>query len=255
MPATVNMVADRLGIGQVPTYQLQSGCAGAVQAFDTACRMLRDESDESLATGLVIGGDVCNKHMDLTRDFARLPARELVNYMLFGDGAGAAVVSRQPRGHAVAVRRVLNRFVGLGRPPGQVIDWFGRADLGQDPPAATEDYKAIEENVPRLAEEILCELADDLGWDLDTVEYLLPPQLSGRMTRLITERVGSSAKEVSCVAATGNNGNALPFLQLDRLMPQMGEGDRALCAAVESSKWIKGGLALEKLRENGSARR
>ncbi|MFF3838324.1 3-oxoacyl-ACP synthase III family protein [Streptomyces sp. NPDC001930] len=247
MPATVNLVADRLGIGHVPTYQLQSGCVGAIQALDLACRILRDpETDGSCATGLVIGADVCNKHLLLDRDFARVPPRELVNYMLFGDGAGAAVVSREPWGHRTAIRRVLNRFVGLGQSPGQVIEWFGLADRLDERPAAQEDYKAIEENVPRLAEEILCELADDLAWDLDRVEYVLPPQLSGRMTELIVDRIALPAREVSCVAATGNNGNALPFLQLGRLLPQLRDGERALCAAVESSKWLKGGLALEK---------
>ncbi|MFI0241446.1 3-oxoacyl-ACP synthase [Streptomyces sp. NPDC016845] len=247
MPATVNLVADLLGIGHVPTYQLQSGCVGAVQALDLACRVLRDpETDRSGATGLVIGADICNKHLLLDRDFSRLAPGELVNYMLFGDGAGAVVVSREPLGHRTAIRRVLNRFVGLGQSPGQVIEWFGLADRDQGRPAAKEDYKAIENNVPRLAEEVVCELADDLGWDLDKIDYLLPPQLSGRMTGLIVDRIGVPATEVSCVDTTGNNGNALPFLQLGRLLPLLRDGDRALCAAVESSKWLKGGLALEK---------
>lgn len=253
MPATVNLVADRLGIDHVPTYQLQSGCAGAIQAFDTACRLMRGEqAGEAHTTGLVIGGDVSNKHMDLQRDFERMPPHELINYMLFGDGAGAAVLCQEPRGHAVAVRRTLNRCVGLGHAAGQVIEWYGRPE--RNPPgreAAREDYKAIEDNVPRLAEEIVCELADEAGWALEDVEFLLPPQLSGRMTRMIVELLGLPAKEVSCVDSTGNNGNALPFLQLDRLMPLMRDGDRALCAAVESSKWIKAGLALEKVPATG----
>ncbi|AVH55798.1 MULTISPECIES: 3-oxoacyl-ACP synthase III family protein [Streptomyces] len=247
MPATVNLVADRLGIDQVPTYQLQSGCAGAIQALDTGCRLLRDADADDDLTGLVIGGDICNKHFALQQDFQRLPPNQLVNYMLFGDGAAAAVLSRRPRGHAVAVRRVLQRFVGLGRPPGQVIEWFGAADRDDGRPPAGEDYKAIEEYVPQLAEEIVRELAESVGWSLGELHHLLPPQLSGRMTRHIVERLDVPAHEVSCVATTGNNGNALPLLQLDRLMPLMREGERALCAAVESSKWLKGGLALEKV--------
>src|SRR5258708_35365961 len=41
MPATVNLVADRLGVDSVPTYQLQSGCSGAVQALEVAYTFLR----------------------------------------------------------------------------------------------------------------------------------------------------------------------------------------------------------------------
>src|SRR5262245_760744 len=69
MPATVNVVADRLGVDQVPTYQLQSGCAGAVQALQLGAMLLRGGGHR---VGLVIGGDVCVKHLRLDRDFAAL---------------------------------------------------------------------------------------------------------------------------------------------------------------------------------------
>jgi 3-oxoacyl-[acyl-carrier-protein] synthase-3 len=49
------------------------------------------------------------------------------------------------------------------------------------------------------------------------------------------------------VAETGNTGNALPFFQLELALPRMVSGDRALGIAIESSKWIKAGLALEKV--------
>ena len=43
------------------------------------------------------------------------------------------------------------------------------------------------------------------------------------------------------------NGIALVFFQLERMLPLLGEGDRAVAIAVESSKWIKAGFALEKV--------
>ena len=88
MPATVNLVCEKLGINNVPTYQLQSGCAGAMQALDIGTTLLRAGKHRR---GLVIGGDVCAKYIDLTRDFSRLNSTELINYALFGDGAGAVV--------------------------------------------------------------------------------------------------------------------------------------------------------------------
>ncbi|MFC8570929.1 3-oxoacyl-ACP synthase III family protein [Streptomyces sp. NPDC057245] len=245
MPATVNHVADQLGLDQIPTYQLQSGCAGAVQALELGRTLVTAGGHRA---GLVVGGDVCSKHLDLDRDLSGAAPSDLVNYVLFGDGAGAAVVTAEPRGHRVALRGVLNRFTGLGRQPGQVIEWFGMADRHEDRQAVHEDYKAIEESVPVMALEILWELLEDLGWDPGDVDFLLPPQLSGRMTRRIAEQLGlPDAVEVSCVADTGNNGNALPFLQLEALLGKIGAGQRALAVAVESSKWIKSGFALEKL--------
>lgn len=245
MPATVNHVADALGLNHIPTFQMQSGCAGAVQALSLGRTLIQNEDH---VAGLVLGGDVCSKHLDLTRDLTRAAPSDLVNYVLFGDGAGAAVLTAEPYGQQVALRGVLNRFTGLGRDPGQVIDWFGLADRHEDRQAIREDYKAIEEAVPVMAVEILWELLGDLDWSAEDLDYLLPPQLGGHMTRRIHEQMDvPGAKEVSCVADTGNNGNALPFLQVERLFADMASGEKALAVAIESSKWIKAGFALEKI--------
>lgn len=244
MPSTASQIADRLGLDQLPTYQLQSGCAGAVQALDVARHLI---GSGEYRCGLVIGGDVCTKHLDVHRDMSEAAPSDLVNSVLFGDGAGAAVLTAEPQGEAVALLRTLHRCTGLGREPGQIIDWFGLADRHEDRQALTEDYKAIEESVPVMAVEILWELLDSLGWSAENLDFLLPPQLSGRMTRFITERLDvPSAHAISCVERTGNNGNALPFLQIEELLRKMGSGQKALAVAVESSKWIKSGFALEK---------
>ena len=242
MPATVNMVADRLGLNQIPTYQVQSGCAGAVQALDIG-RMLLASGHRA---GLVVAGDTCRKHMDLDRDLRRLSPEELVNYLLFGDGAGAVVLSSAPAPGSMAVRTVLNRLTGLGRAPGQTIEWFGLAENPAVQRAFSEDYKAIQRRVPVMAREVVAELLDETGWEPGQVDYVLPPQLSARMTTEIVAQLGlDGAREISRVATTGNNGNALPFLQLRELADVMTAGQRALCIAVESSKWIKAAFAVE----------
>jgi 3-oxoacyl-[acyl-carrier-protein] synthase-3 len=245
MPATVNVVADRLGINDIPTYQLQSGCAGAVQAIDVARRLLLTGGHRRI---LVIAGDSCAKHFDLKADLRTMPPAELVNVVVFGDGAGAAVLSADPAPGSVVIRKVITRFTGLGRPPGQVVEWFGRAENTNDRAAVAEDYKAIELAVPEMAREILDELLGSLGWAESEIDYVLPPQLSGRMTKRITERLALPvAEEVSCVDTTGNCGNGLVFLQLERSLDRFERGDKGIAIAVESSKWIKAGFALERL--------
>jgi len=244
MPATVNLIADRLGIDGVPTYQLQSGCAGAVQALDVASQLIAGGRHR---TALVIGGDVGAKHHDLGTELGSLSPEELVNVVLFGDGAGAAVVGAEPTVGSAEVRSVFVRLTGLDRPPGQVIEWFGLADRGRARSAGSEDYRMIEHSVPVMAAEVLQELLDVTGWLESDVDYLLPPQLSGRMTAKIVDRMAvPGAEEITCVREVGNNGNALVFFQLERLLARMRPGQHAIGVAVESSKWIKAGFALEK---------
>ncbi len=90
MPTTVNIVADRLGIGNVPTYQLQSGCTGAMQALDVAHQLLLGGRHR---TALVLGGDVCAKHVDLSLDYGSLPPQPV--------GQHRAVRRRRRRRRAV----------------------------------------------------------------------------------------------------------------------------------------------------------
>ncbi|MEU6882673.1 3-oxoacyl-ACP synthase III family protein [Streptomyces sp. NPDC046712] len=246
MPATVNIVADRLGIDQVRSFQLQSGCSGAVQALDVARQILLSGDGRRV---LVLGGDVIARFYDVTVDLKKTAPSELVNYVLFGDAAGAAVLGVEPGPGSARVRALFTRLVGLGREPGAVLEWFGPADRDRDPdrPAATEDYKAIEEHVPALAEEVLTELLAGAGWQPHDVDLLLPPQLSGRMTSLISKRLAlPTAEDVSVVDEAGNSGNAIVFLQLERaLAGRLGPGRRAVGISIESSKWIKSGFALE----------
>lgn len=243
MPATVNVVADRLGIDGVATYQLQSGCAGAVQALQVA-RQLLAGGDHRRA--LVIAGDSCAKHFDLTADLRTMAPAELVNVVVFGDGAGASVLSTEDTPDTVALRSVLTKFSGLGREPGQTVEWYGRAELSSDKAAVAEDYKAIEAHVPVLAKETVDELLDGLDWKGTEVDYLLPPQLSGRMTERIVAELDLVAEEITCVGEIGNCGNALAFFQLERLLPVLDRHERAVGIAIESSKWIKSGFAVER---------
>ncbi|MFF2383519.1 3-oxoacyl-[acyl-carrier-protein] synthase III C-terminal domain-containing protein [Streptomyces sp. NPDC058108] len=244
LPTTANETADRLGLNHLPTYQLQAGCSGAVQALDVARALLAGGH----RTGLVVSGDVTARFLQTGRDATALAGQELVNYVLFGDGAAAAVVTAHPHGDALAVHGLLHRFAGQGRPPGQVVGWRGITEPDPDRQMLFEDYKTIEEEVPALAGEIVWELLSTAGWTPQQIDAVLPPQLSGHMTDRIVAGLGlpPGCREVSCVRDTGNTGNALPLLQLDRLMDRLAPGERALSVVVESSKWIKAGLALRR---------
>ncbi|MFD8483836.1 3-oxoacyl-ACP synthase III family protein [Kitasatospora sp. NPDC059673] len=245
LPTTASVVAERLGIDGVPVYQLQSGCTGAFQALTTAHQLL---GTGAYRRALVIGGELNEKYFDLGQDFGAMRPEQLINYVLFGDGAGAALLAVEPAGAQAVIRHSSVRLTGLGRPAGQVLEWFGPADRMSDRTPAVEDYKEIEAAVPQMSREIRDRLLADLGWTEQDVHYLLPPQLSGRMTRKVVDALAlPGATEISCVARTGNTGNATPFFQLERALELMGRGDRALGISVESSKWIRAGFAIERV--------
>ncbi|MBV7298364.1 3-oxoacyl-[acyl-carrier-protein] synthase III C-terminal domain-containing protein [Enterovibrio paralichthyis] len=242
MPATVNLVAERLGAKNVPTFQLQSGCTGAMQAISLARSLLLSGEYKR---GLVIGADVCSKFIDPTKDYAQSDANEQINFALFGDGAGALIMSTQPTGLGWEITQFSCRFTGLELPPGQIVNWRGLRET--DDVMLMEDYKAIEAHVPKLAAEMLDNLWTAAASEGNEIDWYLPPQLSGRMTHHIVNELGLSRdKVINCVHETGNNGNALPFVQLSYLRDRMEDKQSAMLIAIESSKWIQAGMLIRK---------
>ena len=260
MPATANLVADRLGLNDIPVLQLTSGCAGALQGLYTARALLAT----GMHRGLVIGADTCRRLWPSAGDLAALRPAEMINFALFGDGGGAAVVEAGTSGPGLAVEHLFVRTVGLGRAPAQIVRWYGADGAPSVPdgrggtvrePMGEEDYKAIERDVPEAARAILKELTAATGWSTADVEHVLVPQLNGVMTEKIRQYLGVSAGQaVSCVAETGNNGNALPFIQLNRALRRIGPGggERVLVSTVESSKWVLSGMALRHQAAGGA---
>ncbi len=243
MPATVNQVADALGLNGIATYQLQCGCVGALQAMQLASLLIRSGA---FRCGLVIGADICAKFIRTREQCGKLSASELINYALFGDGAGAVVVASAPQSRAWRLDECRVRFEGQGMAAGQEVNWFAVAQPSTY--VLKEDYKAIQARVPQLTADMVDELLLALDMRLDDFRHVLLPQLSKNMSTLIREHLGvPEAQAIQPVDTTGNNGNALPFLQLGMLDQKAAPGDSALAVAVESSKWLVGGLALTRM--------
>ncbi|PWK15001.1 3-oxoacyl-ACP synthase III family protein [Tumebacillus permanentifrigoris] len=251
LPATVNLVADKLGLQNIPTYQVQSGCSGALQGMDLAHRFLQSGEFKN---ALVIGGDVCYKYIDFNRDFKKMRSTEIINFALFGDGAGACILTNAPECPGIRIDKIVNRCEGVNREPGQMINWFGshmdteaRDAKGKKLQVLREDYKAIETHVPRMAQEMIAELQATLNWPSSEVSHYLPPQLGGHMTDKIVNFLQiDPACAINIVADTGNVSNGLPYMQLEILASKMQAGEKAIGVAIESSKWIKTGIALSK---------
>jgi 3-oxoacyl-[acyl-carrier-protein] synthase-3 len=244
MPATVNLACEALGIDEVATYQIQSGCAGAIQALQIASSLLLARSG---GTALVLSADSAYKFFDFTRDFSKLPPSELINIALFGDGAGACVLTTSNERDGLVLGRTINRLEGKGSKPGHLLNWQAPRGPQALEQGASEDYKAIEERVPRMTREALAELLAATGLKLGDVRYFLPPQLAGHISEKIITRLELDRDRcISRVAEVGNTGNATPYFQLTRLMESMQGGEHALLLAIESSKWIKTGLHLWK---------
>lgn len=81
-PATACLVANRLGLPGTPAFDISIACSGFVYSMTTAASLIRSGMYK---TALVIGAETLSKIVDYS---------DRGTCVLFGDGAGAAVLER-----------------------------------------------------------------------------------------------------------------------------------------------------------------
>jgi 3-oxoacyl-[acyl-carrier-protein] synthase-3 len=81
MPSTACVLADKLGIKNVPAFDVLAACTGFIYALSTAKAYIESGMMKNI---LIVGAEALSKFVDYT---------DRTTCVLFGDGAGAAVIS------------------------------------------------------------------------------------------------------------------------------------------------------------------
>lgn len=174
-PATANLVQGALGAKRAGAFDLSAGCSGFVYAFDMAAQTIRAGANRHV---LVIGAETCSRVIDV---------RDRNTYVLFGDGAGAVVLSgREDQGGILATMlgsdgegaKVLE--LSSGAKHGSAAPEQSTA-LAQHSPFIKMDGRAVfrfaVQTMPRATREV-CERA---GVAVDNVNLFIPHQANVRI--------------------------------------------------------------------------
>lgn len=182
-PATGPAVADRLGLGTVPAYDVAAVCSGFLYALTTAAGLI------SLGTAdrvLVIGAEAFSTIID-PDDRTTAP--------IFGDGAGAVVVVAGDQSE----RGALLSF-DLGS-DGALTDLIivpaggSRQRSAGGPAGATDHYMKMQGRtvfrnaVARMADSSRAVL-NRTGWPVDSVDWLVAHQANVRILRAVADSLG-----------------------------------------------------------------
>ncbi len=232
-PPTAALVQHRLGADRAAAFDLNAVCSGFVFALAVA----RDMAAARGGYALVIGVDVYSRILD--------PA-DRRTAVLFGDGAGAAVLG-PPTGPAADRRGV--RAVRL-------ITAGGESDLirvpagGSRVPATAEsvregahwftmDGRGVKEFVAANVPGALAEFLADHDVTPGTVRHLVTHQANGRMIENLYPRLGLPAARVhQTVHQYGNTGSASIPVTLAAAAPHIAPGETVLLAT------FGGGMAM-----------
>ena len=200
-PSTACIVQQKLGIAnQCAAFDLQAVCSGFVYAITTADSFIRSGQ---ASTALVIGSEVFSRILDFD---------DRTTCVLFGDGAGAVVMTAADRPGVLASRLHSDgRHVGILCVPGNVDrgEVVGQAFLQMDGQAV---FKLAVNVLEKVALETLA-AANLSPADLD---WLIPHQANIRIMQGTCRKLGLPVeKMIATVAEHGNTSAASIPLALD----------------------------------------
>jgi 3-oxoacyl-[acyl-carrier-protein] synthase-3 len=193
-PGTSFFLHQRLGVAEIPCFDLRAQCSGFLYALGVADAFLRAGSMRRL---LVVGCEVHSTGLDLTtrgRDVA----------VLFGDGAGAAVV--EANGDPSDLSGVLAvRLHAEGEHARRL--WIEAPGSGFWPQRITPEMLAEGRHFPRMdgrfvfkhavtrMPEVLCETLDAAGVKIDDVDLFLFHQANLRINEYVARSLGIPAEK------------------------------------------------------------
>lgn len=226
-PSTACLVQDKIGATGAWGFDLGAACSGFTYALTTAASFVRGGSAKH---ALVIGADVMSSIIDYT---------DRTTCVLFGDGAGAVVVSQSPE-------------PGLG-----LIDFLHEVDGSGGPalcmPAGGSKLPASHETVDnrqhyvhqdgqtvfrfavRKNEEICRRLLERNGLTADDIDLFVSHQANKRIIENTAERIGLPAEKVVInIQEYGNTTAAtIPLALHDAVKDgRLKKGDLVLLASV-----------------------
>ena len=191
-PATACRLQARLGIRGCPAFDVQAVCAGFIYALGVADRFVRTDSARH---ALVVGADTHSRLLDWS---------DRTTCILFGDGAGAAVLAadevpgiRSTHLHADGTYEDL-LYVDGGVPRGNGVIAEGNAYTRM---RGNEVFKVAVRTLHRIVDETLAAN----GLEKSDIDWLIPHQANIRIIEATARKLGLPMERV--VITIGEHGN------------------------------------------------
>jgi 3-oxoacyl-[acyl-carrier-protein] synthase-3 len=225
-PATACLIQDRLGLPRAWGFDLSAACSGFLYAMTTGAQLVASGVHRRV---IVVGADLMSSIIDpLDRTTA----------VLFGDGAGAALL--EPAEPGFGILDFYHRVDGSGRddllmPAGGSLRPPSIATVNARQHFLKQNGRAVFKfAVSQMVESVQVLLARN-GLTPADVALLVPHQANQRILDAVAERLGLSNDRVASVLARyGNTTGATLPLALDASLSagKIGRGDLVVFAAV-----------------------
>jgi len=182
MPSTACKIAKNLGINSVMTFDISAACTGFIYLLELAKSLIESESKKNV---LIIGAEKLSKIVDWT---------DRTTCILFGDGAGAAVVSADSKNEIVDVHTAADgNYAELLITPG-----------GEEKFIKMSGNEVFKVAVQTLTKDVV-EILERNKIPSDKIDLFIPHQANLRIIEAVKQRLNFSDEQ--CVVTVGKYGN------------------------------------------------
>jgi len=187
LPATATFVQTALGANHIPAFDISAACSGFVYGLDIAHQFISTGRCRRI---LVVGAEAMSRVVDWS---------DRASCVLFGDGAGAAVLERCPPGQGILSTKIASNGAGaclLQIPAGGSREPLTADTVGTDRQFLHMDGKAVYSFAVEIMGEAAMAALDAAGISPSEIDLLVPHQANIRIIKSAADRMGIPIEKV-----------------------------------------------------------
>lgn len=200
LPSTACLIQAQLGANKAAAMDIVAACSGFLYGLTIANPMIRSGQ---IKYALVIGAELLTRYVDYT---------DRSTCVLFGDGAGAAILGPVEKGRGILAARIRSdgRYEGqLYAPGGGTKGGFTAETIARGDHffkmKGNEVFKVAVRSMADISREVLCES----GLKTEDINLFIPHQANQRITDAVANALNvDEAKVFSNIARHGNTSSA-----------------------------------------------
>jgi acetoacetyl-CoA synthase len=238
------IIAQRLGLNGIRSFSLQSPCTGFFRAAELASALIPRLDGRPVA---IVAADTPSPFF---RFGGEMPTDQILNSLLYADGAGAVVVGTSANASSIeTIELALNsdNVPGGITFPGMLSAMPPSADRN----ASTDylghhDFRRVLRRGSKLAASAAQSVMDRLSVDAGDVRFFLTHQATGNIRRIASAYGLPPEKMPINIDRVGNTISASVLILLDELARSgaLNDGDLLILHTAESSTWSSAGMAI-----------
>ena len=188
-PSTACLIQHRLGIPKVACFDIEAACSGFLYALDIADGML---SSGRFKCALVVGAEKLSSIMDW---------EDRTTCVLFGDGAGAAVLTNSGEGpQLIGFKSGADGSnpTLLHQPAGGSLEPASMKSLDARGHFLKMNGREIFKSAVRVMSTAARELLSENGFSVDDVDHIIPHQANARIVESLSQRLAIPLDKFFC---------------------------------------------------------